>query len=59
MIVRDIIRQDQRDQEKFNALGDAITKGMESGISNRTMQDILKEARLKAKSAGLKLNYRP
>ena len=49
--VRDLIRRDQQDREKIKALQDAITKGLESGMSDRTMQDILKEARSKAKVA--------
>ena len=46
--VRDLIRKDQQDQEKIQALQSAITQGIESGISDRSMFDILKEARLKA-----------
>ena len=49
--VRDLIRRDQQTREQIKTLQDAITKGLESGISDRTMQDILKEARSKAKSA--------
>lgn len=49
--VRDLIRRDQQDREQIKALQSAITKGIESGISDRTMQNILKEARLKAKAA--------
>lgn len=48
--VRDLIRRDQQDREKIKALQDAITRGLESGMSDRTMQDILKEARSKAKA---------
>jgi hypothetical protein len=49
--VREIIHHDQQDKEKLKAMENAITKGLESGISNRTMQDILKKARFKAKAA--------
>jgi antitoxin ParD1/3/4 len=49
--VRDLIRRDQNDREQTQALQEAITKGIESGISDRTMKDILKAARSKAKSA--------
>jgi antitoxin ParD1/3/4 len=49
--VRDLIRRDQQDREQIKAIQAAITKGLESGISDRAMQDILKEARLKAKAA--------
>ena len=49
--VRDLIRRDQQDREQIKAIQAAITKGLESGISDRAMRDILKEARLKAKAA--------
>ena len=49
--VRDLIRRDQQDREQIKAIQAAITKGLESVISDRAMQDILKEARLKAKAA--------
>ena len=48
--VRDLIRRDQQDREQIKAIQAAITKGLESGISDRAMQDILKEARSKAKA---------
>ena len=46
--VRDLIRRDQQDREQIKALQQAITQGIESGISDRSMLDILKEARTKA-----------
>ena len=49
--VRDLIRRDQQAREQVKVLQAAITKGLESGISDRTMRDILKEARSKAKAA--------
>lgn len=49
--VRDLIRRDQQAREQIKALQEAITQGLESGISDRTMKDILKEARAKAKAA--------
>ena len=49
--VRDLIRRDQNDREQIKALQEVITKGLESGISDRTMKDILKAARSKAKFA--------
>ena len=49
--VRDLIRRDQQDREQIKTLQAAITKWLESGISNRAMKDILKEARSKAKAA--------
>ena len=49
--VRDLIRRDQQSREQIKTLQAAITKGLESGISDRSMQDVLKEARSKAKAA--------
>ena len=48
--VRDLIRRDQKDREQINILQKAISKGIDSGISDRSMLDILKEARKKAHS---------
>ena len=49
--VRDLIRRDQQDREQIKTLQAAITKGLESGMSDRAMKDILKEARFKSKAA--------
>lgn len=46
--VRDLIRQDQARVDKVQALQTAITRGVESGISTKSMNDILAEARLLA-----------
>lgn len=50
--VRDLIRQDQDRLEKLKALQDAITKGLESGVSDKSMNEILKQARQQAASTG-------
>lgn len=49
--LRDLIRRDQEYKEKQKALQAAITKGLESGISDRSMEDILKQARERMASA--------
>ncbi len=49
--VRDLIRRDQQSREQTKTLQAAITKGLDSGISDRSMQDIVKEARQRAKAA--------
>ena len=49
--VRDLIRRDQNDRGQIKALQEAITKGLESGLSDRTMKDILEAARSKANAA--------
>ena len=48
--VRDLIRRDQQDREQIKILQQAISKGIESGISDRSMLEILKEARQKART---------
>jgi len=42
--VRDLIRQDQKNREQHRFLQEAITEGFKSGISERSMADLLKEA---------------
>ena len=46
--VRDLIRHDQEKQNKIIELQRLVTEGLESGVSNRSMDDILEAARLKA-----------
>jgi antitoxin ParD1/3/4 len=43
--VRDLIRRDQERADKLHELQKLIAEGIESGISNRSMSDILKAAR--------------
>jgi len=47
--IRDLIRQDQVRHEKQLAFQAAITKGLASGISDKSMDDVLREARELAK----------
>lgn len=42
--VRDLIRRDQEARQQQHLLQEAITEGLKSGISNRSMEDVLKEA---------------
>lgn len=52
--VRDLIRRDQEARHQQQALQEAITEGLKSGVSNRSMADLLKEAR--ARLAALNAN---
>ena len=52
--VRDLIRRDQESRQQQLALQEAITEGLRSGISNRSMEDVLKEAQ--ARLAALNAN---
>lgn len=43
--VRDLIRQDQENRNKIQALQEAITVGLESGVSKKSFDEIIDEAR--------------
>lgn len=43
--VRDLIRQDQENRNKIQALQEAITDGLKSGISDKSFDQIIREAR--------------
>ncbi len=42
--LRDLVRRDQADKQKINELRAAIQDGLDSGLSDRTVEDIWKEA---------------
>jgi antitoxin ParD1/3/4 len=42
--VRDLIRQDQESRNKIQQLQAAITKGLESGVSDKSFDEIIKAA---------------
>ena len=48
--IRDLVRRDQEQNAKFKALKKAIQEGLDSGISNKSVTDIMEEveARLRA-----------
>ena len=48
--VRDLIRRDQVRREKIAAMDDMIAEGLASGISERSFDEIIAEARLRATS---------
>lgn len=49
--VRDLIRRDQERANNLAELQKLITEGLESGVSGRTIDDVLKAARQQAKTA--------
>ena len=49
--VRDLIRKDQEQRTKIAALQKAITEGLESGISDKSFDQIIQSARQKMKAA--------
>lgn len=48
--VRDLIRRDQERADTLAELQTLLTEGLESGVSERTIDDVLKAARQKAKA---------
>lgn len=50
--IRDLIRKDQERRDKIAQFQALIDEGLESGVSSRTMQDVLGEARERAAAAG-------
>jgi antitoxin ParD1/3/4 len=49
--VRDLIRRDQERADALAELQKLLTEGLESGVSGRTIDDVLKAAREQAKIA--------
>lgn len=49
--VRDLIRRDQERADTLAELQALLTEGLESGVSERTIDDVLKAARQKARAA--------
>ena len=50
--VRDLIRKDQQENQKLAILKAAIAEGLESGVSNRSVQDIMKDVESRLGSNG-------
>ncbi len=50
--VRDLVRRDEAKNARFSALKYAITEGMESGISNNSIPDIMEEVETRMKNDG-------
>ena len=51
--VRDLIRRDQERQDKIAEFQRLIDEGIASGVSIRSVEDVLNEARRRAKELGL------
>lgn len=41
--LRDLVRRDQEQNARFHALKAAIQEGLNSGVSNKTVKDIMEE----------------
>jgi antitoxin ParD1/3/4 len=51
--VRDLIRRDQDNRRQQRLLQAAITEGLKSGVSERSMEDVLKEAQARLTTINL------
>lgn len=50
--VRDLIRRDQQEHEKYMALKNALMDGLESGVSERGVRDIMQDVEKKLRDDG-------
>ena len=50
--LRDLVRRDQTKNAKFSALKAAITDGMDSGISDKSVPDIMHEVEKRMQADG-------
>ncbi len=50
--VRDLIRRDQQENEKYLALKAAIVEGLKSGISDRGVKDIMQDVEQRLRANG-------
>lgn len=50
--LRDLVRRDQAKKAKFSALKAAITEGLESGVSDKSVPDIMKEVEDRMRADG-------
>ncbi len=50
--IRDLIRREQERNAKFQALQQAIQEGLDSGVSDRTVPDIMEEVETRLKADG-------
>lgn len=50
--IRDLIRRDQEENTKYQALKAAIQEGLESGMSKRTVPQIMEEVETRLRTDG-------
>jgi antitoxin ParD1/3/4 len=50
--IRHLIREDQARNKRFTALQESIQEGIDSGISEKTVKDIMDEVQSRLKSDG-------
>ena len=50
--IRDLVRRDQEENAKFQALKQAIQEGLNSGVSNKSVIDIMEEVEVRLRADG-------
>lgn len=50
--LRNLVRQDQANNAKFLALKQALNEGVESGVSNKSLPEIMEEVEKRMKANG-------
>ena len=50
--IRDLVRRDQEQNTKFQALKDAVQEGIESGESGKSITEIMHEVEVRLKADG-------
>ena len=50
--IRDLVRRDQEENAKFMALKQAIQEGLSSGVSDKSVTDIMEEVESRLKADG-------
>ncbi len=50
--IRDLIRRDQEENAKFRALKAAIKEGLDSGVSQRTVPQIMTDVEMRLRADG-------
>jgi len=50
--IRDLVRRDQEENAKFMALKQAIQEGLNSGVSDKSVTDIMEEVESRLKADG-------
>ena len=50
--LRSLVRQDQANNAKFRSLKNKLVEGLESGVGNKSLQDIMKEVETRLREDG-------
>lgn len=50
--LRDLVRKDQANKSKFHSLKNKLVEGLESGVSSKSLPDIMKEVEARMREDG-------